>query len=194
MHSNTILQELIRKSIHLTSVVIVIVYFYAGKNAVMGMLILFLLLFLIIENARLKYNISIPLLQSLFRKNEISHPAGHIYFIIGAIISISIFSYEIASAAILMATFGDLSAALIGKKYGRTKIFHGPKSLEGSLSALIVNFVIGYLFLGGWPVAVIMALSATLAELWFTRVDDNLAIPIFSGSVGHIAVLIISNL
>jgi dolichol kinase len=54
----------------------------------------------------------------------------------------------------------------------------------------VVDFCIGYAFLGNWFVAIIMALVATVVETVVGEIDDNLAIPVFSGFVGQ-GVLII---
>jgi len=57
----------------------------------------------------------LPIVHSLFRTKEADRLGGHVFFTIGSIIAISVFSWEIASAAILMTTFGDASAAIFGE-------------------------------------------------------------------------------
>lgn len=186
-----LVDELLRKSIHLTSVLIILIYFYAGKQAVLTFLITYLVVILVIEHFRLEHGIRIPLFHFLFREKEESQLAGHVFFTIGAIISISVFSETIAYAAILMTTFGDMAAALIGKAFGKMRIYNG-KSLEGCAAEFVVDLFIGYAFLGNWLVAIIMALAATVVETMVGEIDDNLAIPVFSGFVGQGVVIVMS--
>ncbi|KXS42536.1 MAG: integral membrane protein [Methanolobus sp. T82-4] len=88
-----------------------------------------------------------------------------------------------------MATFGDMSAALIGKRFGKTKISRGEKSLEGSAAEFITDLVIGYAFFSNSAIAFIMSLVATMAETSFEKIDDNLVIPVFSGFVAEMLIL-----
>ena len=150
----------------------------------------YLIMILIIEHLRLEHNVKIPLFHFLFREKEESQLSGHVFFIIGAIISISVFSKDIAYTSILMTTFGDLSAALVGKTFGRNRIFGKAKSLEGCAAEFAVNFLIGYVFLGNLIIAYVMAFTATIVEATAGKIDDNLAIPVFSGGSGQAAMMI----
>jgi len=191
MPSTNLTHELLRKSVHLTSILIVLIYAYAGKQAVLTVLIAYLVVILIIEHFRLEYGMRIPLFHYLFRDKEKTQVGGHVFFAIGALISISVFSKDIAYASILMTTFGDLSAALVGKTFGRTYLNNG-KSLEGSAAEFMVDFCIGYVFIGSMSVAVIMALVATIVETAIVKIDDNLTIPVFSGVSGQAAQLVLA--
>ncbi|MBN2109896.1 MAG: CTP--2,3-di-O-geranylgeranyl-sn-glycero-1-phosphate cytidyltransferase, partial [Methanosarcinaceae archaeon] len=123
----------------------------------------------------------LPFFASLLRKKETGGPGSHIYFTLGALIAVAVFREQVAYAAILMTTFGDASAALIGKSFGKIRIFGNGKSLEGLIAEFIVDLAIGYIFLSSWAAAILMAGVATLVETYFVKVDDNLAIPVFSG-------------
>ena len=186
-----LVDEILRKSVHLTSVLIVLIYAYTDKQAVLTFLITYLIIILVIEHFRLEHGMKVPLFHFLFREKEKSQLAGHVFFTIGAIISISVFSETIAYAAILMTTFGDMSAALIGKAFGKMRIYNG-KSIEGCAAEFVVDFFIGYAFLGNWFVAFIMALVATVVETVVGEIDDNLAIPVFAGFVGQGVIIIMS--
>lgn len=192
MPSTDLINEILRKSIHLTSILIILIYAYAGKQAVLTVLMIYLVIILIIEQLRLEHDMKIPLFHFLFREKEESQLSGHVFFIIGALISISVFSKDIAYASILMTTFGDLSAALVGKAFGRTRIFGKSKSLEGCAAEFAVDFVIAYVFLGSLIIAFVMAFTATIVEAIVDKIDDNLAIPVFSGSSGQAAVIVFS--
>ncbi|WP_406657227.1 diacylglycerol/polyprenol kinase family protein [Methanolobus sp. ZRKC2] len=181
MASKSFVNEILRKGIHLTSILIVLVYFYFGKQATLTLLITYLVIILTIEHLRLDRGFKLPFVSFLFRKKEISSLGSHVYFTLGALVAVSVFSEHIAYAAVLMTTFGDASAALVGKKIGKIRIFGNGKSLEGAVAEFFVDLVIGYFFLSSWPVAILMAFMATFVETYFVKIDDNLAIPVFSG-------------
>jgi len=174
--------ELLRKGIHLTSILIVLVYAFYGKQVVLTLLISYLVLILIIEHFRLDRGLELPFVKHLFRQKEISNIGSHVFFTLGALVAVSVFSKEVAYAAILMTTFGDMSAALVGRKIGRHRLSSG-KSIEGCAAEIFVDVLIGYIFLSSLPLALLMAFTATLVETFFVNIDDNLTIPVFSGFV-----------
>ncbi len=186
-----LVDEILRKCIHLTSVLIVLIYAYAGKQFVLSFLITYLVIIMVIEHFRLEHGMNVPLFHFLFREKEESQIAGHVFFAIGAIISISVFSEMIAYAAILMTTFGDMIAALVGKSIGKTRICNG-KTMEGCAAEFVMDFFIGYAFIDNLFIVLIMALTATVVEAVVGEIDDNLAIPVFSGFVGQVLFVLIS--
>jgi len=95
-------RELQRKAVHVTSVLIVIFYYFLPKEAILLPLTLFLILFLEVEFIRLDLRLKLPFFHKLYRENEKDRLSGNVFFLMGAIIAISVFSKEIAIAAILM--------------------------------------------------------------------------------------------
>lgn len=190
--------EVLRKSVHLVSILIVLIYEFFGKEAILWVLMLFLVTVLFLEYFRLEQGMRIPFFYMMYREHEADSLGGHIYFALGAIAAISLFNREIAYAAVLMTTFGDLAAALIGKFYGKKRIFRqvfkNDKSLEGSTSEFIVNLLIGLVIVGNPFVAFVMAFFATLTETAVNQIDDNLVIPIFSGFFGQMAMFMMVHL
>ncbi|AAM06516.1 TPA: CTP--2,3-di-O-geranylgeranyl-sn-glycero-1-phosphate cytidyltransferase [Methanosarcina acetivorans] len=195
MPSRDVIFEVLRKSVHLVSVLIVLIYEFYGKEAILWVLMLFLVTVLILEYFRLEQGMKIPFFYMMYREHEADSCGGHIYFALGAIAAISLFNKEIAYAAILMTTFGDLAAALIGKFYGKKRIFKqifkNDKSLEGSASEFIIDLLIGLVIVGDPFVALVMAFFATLTETAVNQIDDNLVIPIFSGFFGQITLFLL---
>ncbi|MEA2004131.1 MAG: SEC59/DGK1/VTE5 family protein [archaeon] len=188
----SIRKEIFRKMVHLTSVLIVGSYYYFGKQVTLYLLAVTLILFIESEYVRIEWKKILPLVHDGIREKERYTMAGHVFFLIGAIISISIFDMDIAIAAILMTTFGDSAAAIIGRKFGRTWIPGiKSKSLEGCFAELVVNLVIGYLFLDSVIVILVMAFTATIVETLIEKLDDNLLIPVFSGFNGQIVVFLL---
>jgi phytol kinase len=198
MPSREFFFEILRKSVHLVSILIVLIYELLGKEAVLWVLMLFLVTVLVLDYFRIEHGIRIPFFQIMYRKVEADRLGGHIFFALGAISVIAMFSREIAYAAILMATFGDLAAALIGKFYGKRrvfqKIFKNDKSIEGSASEFIIDFLIGLLILGNPIVSLVMAFLATLTETAVNKIDDNLIVPVFAGFFGQITLTFLVHL
>ncbi|MBW6462297.1 MAG: SEC59/DGK1/VTE5 family protein [DPANN group archaeon] len=179
-------KEFFRKLIHLTSLLIVVFYYYLGKEVTLFILVFALILFIESEYLRVEKGITIPLLHDYVRDKEQNRLAGHIFFIMGAIISISVFDMDIAVAAILMTTFGDSAATIIGRRYGKVSI---PgirnKKVEGCFAELFVNLIIGYLFIDSVIIILLMAFTATIVETLVDELDDNLIIPVFAGFYGQ---------
>ncbi len=198
MPSREVVFEVLRKSVHLVSVLIVFIYEFFGKDTILWVLMLFLITVLFLEYFRLEHGIKIPFFYMMYREHEADSCGGHIFFALGAIATISLFSKEIAYAAVLMTTFGDLTAALIGKFHGKKrifkKIFNNDKSLEGSTSEFIIDLLVGLVIVGDPLVSLIMAFIATLTETAVNQIDDNLVVPVFSGFFGQMTLLLLMHL
>jgi len=100
---------------------------------------------------------------------------------------------ELAIVCLSFLILGDMFAAIIGKKFGRTKIIAN-KSLEGSLACFAACLVIGLFVAWLFPthltpqIIAIGALTATIVELFSLGIDDNLTIPLISGLVMQILI------
>ena len=211
-------KELIRKSIHLLSVIFLVSYVLVSNSVNHKVALLFLSFMLIIlfelEYVRLELGEKIPVVRKLweFRRDKEKHHMGaEIYFLLGSIISLAIYDVRIAATGILMVTFGDMAAAVIGSKYGKHWMpFFKDKAWEGFLAELAVNLFLGFLLLrvpvGGrmwwesfylpagepmWLVIIVMAVTATIVETAVTKLDDNLLIPVIAGFNGEIVYLMI---
>jgi len=210
-------KEVIRKAIHLFSVFFLISYVLVSNsvNHKIGLLFLSFLLIILfeLEYARVEIGAKIPLLRKLweYRRAKEKHRMGaEIFFLLGAIISLAIFDLRIAAAGILMVTFGDMAAAIIGKRFGRTPLpFIKKKAWEGFLAELAVNFLMGFMVLrlpvNGkmwwdssfipvgepmWLIIVVMAVTATVVETAVEKLDDNLLVPVIAGFNGEIILLL----
>ncbi len=191
--SSDLIHELKRKAVHLTSVLIVLAYHAFGQQAILLLLTVCLIVILGIEYFRIEWGEKLPLVHSLLREKETDRLGGHVFFTMGCIIAIAVFSEEIASAAILMTTFGDASAAIFGKAFGRTWIPGlTDRAVEGCAAEFIVDVVIGVIFLSNWLVVLVMAGTATVVETLANKMDDNLLIPLFSGFNGNLVLLILT--
>jgi dolichol kinase len=108
-------------------------------------------------------------------------------------------SFEPMLCAVALAVLGaaDPAAALVGRRFGRTKLVNG-RSLEGSLAFTLVGTLAALSVLLIWhtdlstrtiaAVAIGSALPAALAELLSRRIDDNLSVPLAAAAGGWVAL------
>ena len=151
-------------------------------------LVLILIIFLVLEYFRLELGWKMPYFSQFIRPKEEHRMYGVVYFLSATIICLAVFDPAIALAALLMTTFGDMVAALAGKKWGTTILFRN-KTTVGFSAELIVNLIVGFVVLSNLPAAIYiiigMAVTATAVETLVDELDDNLLIPLFSGFVGQ---------
>jgi phytol kinase len=205
-------KELARKFVHFLSILVLLIYFLIAETFTpryaLFILALILMIFLEFEYLRIEKGNKIPFLNKLWkylrRKKEKDKLGGDVFFLLGAILVLAIFDTQIAMAAILMTTFGDLAAALIGSKFGK-HFFMKERAWEGTIAEFVVNILIGigvfFIYAGNpissltiWIIIIVMSLTATIVETLIYKMDDNLVIPLFAGFNGQIAKLILDYL
>lgn len=111
---------------------------------------------------------------------EVSPAKGALMFLVGSIITLVLFSFNIAivAASIAVLALGDSFSTLTGKRLGKHKIpYNSEKSLEGSFYGFIAAFA-GAAALVPWPIALAGALAGMLVESLPLSIDDNLTIPL----------------
>ena len=108
---------------------------------------------------------------------------GATYYLLGCLIVIYFFEERsIILSSLLIMSISDSFAAIIGIKYGKTKIYNG-KSLEGSFAFFVTSFLILNIFILDLAIikCISIALIVTIVELFsFHRINDNITIPIFA--------------
>ncbi|MFQ6136978.1 MAG: DUF92 domain-containing protein [Candidatus Hydrothermarchaeales archaeon] len=119
-----------------------------------------------------------------------------------AIIFLVIFApLYIAAVCIVVMSFGDGFATVVGKRYGKTHLSWAKKekTLEGAIgflafatisSFLILKFMLTASTSRLFVYAIITSFIAALVEMLDITVDDNLAVPISSAVVLYILTLI----
>jgi phytol kinase len=190
--------EIGRKIIHLTILVVLALFFsiknQLGQQPALIFLVGLLIIFLILEYFRLELNLKLPFFHQFIRPKEQYRVYGVIFFLSSTIIVFAAFDTAIAVAALLMTTFGDMAAAIAGKKYGTTILFKN-KTVVGFLSELFVNLVVAAVisltFTINIYIPLIMAFVATITETLVDELDDNLIVPIMSGFIGQILLFLI---
>jgi len=190
--------EVGRKIIHITILIVLALFFaiknQAGQQIALLFLVGILIIFLILEYLRLELNFKLPFFHQFIRPKEQYRVYGVIFFLSSTIIAFAVFDTAIALAALLMTTFGDMAAAIAGKKYGTAILFRN-KTVAGFMSELATNLIvavgISLVFITNIYIPIIMAFVATITETLVDELDDNLIVPVVSGFVGQILVFLI---
>lgn len=190
---SSIFWEFLRKTVHLSSLFIVVGYtlllnYTSDRVAILAMTGILLIL-LKIEYLRIEYESKISVLfKKLFRKHEKNNVSGAVFMVISCILCFAAFEYWIAFLALFMTVFGDLFSALVGRTIGKLKLYN-KKTVEGSVAGLVANLVVGMLILPDFILLVVpMAIAASFMEVITNKLDDNLTVPIFAGFIGQMLV------
>jgi phytol kinase len=101
---------------------------------------------------------------------------------------------QYAVMGVLVMTWGDGLAALVGQRWGRHpyKLWDMQKSWEGSLTMTVISYLISSSILLGvqgpiwqtWVVALVVAIAATVLEAFSKFGIDNLTVPIGAAVLG----------
>jgi dolichol kinase len=200
--------ELIRKLIHITSLLIPVIYYFITTSlaaTILGSLAAFAL---ILDLARY-FSPSIgkifyKVFGFLLRRHEFDRDKknlnGATYVLISAFIGVLIFPKVLFITAFSMLIIGDTMAALIGRKFGKHKFLF--KSFEGTSaffisSCIVILFTpkVGYFteeFLIGFAAAFTGAITENIS---FKYIDDNFSIPLAVGfTMWFLYKLILPNL
>ncbi|HSD64267.1 MAG TPA: hypothetical protein VLB50_10730 [Ignavibacteriaceae bacterium] len=186
--------ELIRKLIHLFSLSIPIIYYFVSRGDAILILSILTFLALLLDLARylspsvgkIFYNI----FGFLLRRHELDtrkkNLNGATYVLISALICVILFPKILFITAFSILIISDSMAALIGRKFGKHKLFS--KSLEGTLAFFISASIVVFLTpkVNDLPMEYLIgiiaaAIGAIVENVSFGLADDNLAIPISIG-------------
>lgn len=125
----------------------------------------------------------------LLRQDETDKISGLPYYAMGAGLSLLLFPKHIALISIFFLIFADPFSSIMGILFGKNKILPN-KSLEGCLSCWLICYLICHLYLKSMGIvglnafvfSFIAGFMGAISELVsFTKVDDNLSIPLVSG-------------
>jgi len=183
------INEYKRKLIHVCNLIIPLSYLYVfpEKWQIIKVLTSPMILFILIDIFRHKIGWIQSLFKYFFNSMLRSHEmdgklTGATWVLIGAVITITLFSTQVAIIALIFMSLGDTAAGLIGQRFGKHKI--GDKTWEGFLGGLIICIIIAlnfpYLPL---MVSLIGAITAMIIELIPIPLDDNFIIPLGSGAI-----------
>ena len=183
--------EVFRKLIHLFSLSIPTVYYFITKELALSILIPLTIFSLLIDYGRYYSKTLSDLVNKIFgfimRKHEKDSKKknlnGATYVLISAVVVIFIFPKVFVVTAFAVLIIGDSTAALIGRKYGKTKFLL--KSLEGTLAFIFFSCFVVLLspkikgslaeYLIGFAAVIVGGIAENISGEW---ADDNFMIPI----------------
>lgn len=119
----------------------------------------------------------------LIRRHEITDVTGSTYLVVSALVVSYLFEREVAAAALVFLVIGDTLAAMVGKAWGRTRVFD--KTLEGFLAGWISSFLVAWGLVPALGIGPLIAAAfvASVIEILPIPVDDNFRIPLVAGLV-----------
>ena len=185
-------QEILRQLMHVLFGLLLVLLIL---NNVINAWILFYALLAGIALSFLSIKFSIPVV-SWFLKNFDRPKAklatklpgeGFIFFLVGSLLALKLFSQDIALASILILSFGDGISHLVGEGIGKNKIaFNKSKNIEGLIFGVIAGTLAALFFVSS-PEALVASLAAMLVEaveikIRDSHVDDNLFVPLVAGT------------
>lgn len=180
-------QEIYRKFIHISSSVMALALWYFGKETFLPWLIGTAIILPLLDYGRhhidLLRRIYIYFFTVFTRPIEYRNLSGASWVVIGAALTTFIFNEKAAIIGLLVLSLADSAAAIIGLKFGRTKLFN--KSLEGSAAFFIMAlFIVSNLSPVFFLINLIAVSAATAVELFSTaRMNDNLFIPLITAFI-----------
>jgi len=186
------LSEVARKSIHLTSVLIPIIYLHIDHVTGIGILLAMTTVSLLIDVLRHYHAPSRALLMKtvgpLLREHELTggkmRLTGATWVLIAATLTLGVFPTIVGVTAFTVLIVSDTFAALIGRRYGKRRFLD--KSVVGSTAFAVTGFIVvavygsiygmPYTF---WTVGAIGAVVSSVVEAGSVRLhlDDNITIP-----------------
>ena len=182
--------EIARKVLHIGSSIIPLSYLWFIQDREIMVLLLGLLSLtaVCIEFSRGKVKFVDALFSSwlgiMLRDSETCGKFnGATWVLFGGTITVFLFAMPVAVPALLFLTIGDTFAAIGGKLYPVGKI--GDKTLSGTAAGITTSFGAAYLVNQTLPLEVIFlgAVAAMGVELLPIPLNDNLTIPVCSGTV-----------
>jgi dolichol kinase len=124
----------------------------------------------------------------ILRKHEQHSISGTSWFLIAALLSVSLFPKTAVVMGFLFLAIGDPMASYVGIRWGGK--VPGEKTWAGCGAFFITCWLIGSVWL--WPYlgiknvllySMICSTFTALAEFWVSEIDDNLVVPIVSATM-----------
>ena len=193
--------EVLRKSVHLGSVVIPVAAVFVDKQILVPVLLAVAVTLLIVDVLKVKNKpfkrFFLAVFGKMLREREVEGGmTASTIVVASSALTLLLFRTEIAITALVFLSVGDSFAALIGRHFGTIKLV-GERTLEGSLAALNACLFASVILISlnpllGWKLSSIALLAgsvaAALAELLNLPLDDNLRIPIIAGTVMELII------
>ena len=184
------MHELRRQAIHVSGVIFAFMLVYLGTDitvSVIGTAIVVTIIIAIYRRSRKKLFWPLSMISILAKKVEawvgrFERPGelpmtGAVTYGVGVLFTVLVFEPVIAVPAILVLAFGDATSTIIGRRWGKHKLFFNRyKSWQGSAAFFVACFIVLYFFVNPMKALGIAALVAVVESL--PNIDDNVSIPI----------------
>lgn len=195
--------ELIRKSIHLSSSIVPVIYYFIDRKPAIIILAAFTITQMLLDILRVKFEplkkLYLRYVKHILRGHELNNDksvfTGATYLTLAFLICVIIFPKPVAITAMFVVVFCDSFAAIVGKSWG--KHFISNKTFEGSLAFFLSGVIIILLTpkvtdsMSEYYVGIIAVFLSAIFELIPIKIDDNLSTPIFFGLVYLILIRIL---
>ena len=179
--------EAIRELIYASGFFVALAAIYFGTPLTIFLLSATAILYTGAELARVERR-KIPLISSI-TLNAATVSEQHeftvtpIFLALGITLSLLLFPSQVAYASIAVISLGDSAASIFGKFFGKISIpFNKGKNLEGSISGFAFAFLGASYFLST-PLALIGAAIGMVVETLPLPVNDNLSVPLVTGTL-----------
>ncbi len=182
--------EYARKLIHYSASFIPLLYYFFLPRYIMLWITGGAFVFMVIAELTrllfpLYYQIYLKIFGWMIRSYEKKrYLTGATYVFLGTFLSIFFLPKNIAIISMLFLTIGDPTACLVGLSIGRIKLPGSEKTLEGSLAFILAGLIATFWIpeLGLLHKSLGVSLAAVIEYLPFKKFDDNLMIPIITGT------------
>ncbi|BAY27412.1 phosphatidate cytidylyltransferase [Calothrix sp. NIES-2100] len=186
--------EIVRKIVHIGTGNVILLAWWLNIPASIGITAS------ILASAVTLLSYRLPILPGI---NSVGRQSlGTFFYSVSFGILIAVFWYlqqpQYAALGILVMTWGDGLAALIGQRFGqhKYKVFGSQKSWEGSLTMTFVSYLVSSLILLGvqgniwqtWVISLLVAVVATGLEAFSLLGIDNLTVPLGSAALAFFLV------
>jgi len=157
-----------------------------NKEQILILSVIITICFITADILRMNFTLAekyfLTICSKLLRQNEIRKGlTGASYLFIGMTITILIFDKQAAVPAMLFLCVADPMAAIFGKNFGKIKIYN--KTLAGFLAFSITASVIVISITDYGLTGMGIALLTAAVELLPIGINDNLVIPLVSGTL-----------
>lgn len=179
-------KEVLRKSLHVPGVLFLLSSYYYYWSTLLLLLLLIVLYFISLYLHETK-GIGLPLMDELtqFLKREKKIDLGPPLLGLGIFLVLLFFKSNIAACAVLQVCVADTSACLVGKYFGKKKVFYSPKkTYVGSFVFFLTAFLVQLPFIDPLQ-SLALAIFGMLLESLPFGAWDNFLIPLAVAFLAH---------
>ena len=196
--------ELKRKALHLGALVIPLGIVVLGRSVALWLLVPLAVVAVTLDVLRLRvpavHRFITWLFAPIMRPEEQPPFGGPIvingatWMCVSAAVCTLLFPEAVAAAALAMLMVGDGAAAIVGRRFGRTRYPFSEKSVEGSAAFFVTGLAAAVPFGAlaspavALPVLIAGAFTAALVEALPVPINDNVRVPVIAGATMLLAL------